>query len=240
MKDKTLEQKISLALYGTAIFFAFLFALGLILKTDLFNHWPTANEVYEISRDALTLTAYFLAPATALLLFSDWRMEHVEKTREKQVENIYSSEQKLYSALFDLDSEIEDEESLKEEGQKVIANRQKVLLSDLFKFENLLNEFDYVDEKSLKYKQLAKDILYQYKEMFYYIGLKYSSLLKMNDPKKYNTQYIDETDEQFIDRFQSMYEQDNDNYHEAVEKTWRLREGMNPLKSALMIKNKSS
>lgn len=240
MKGKTLEQKSSLALFGTAVFFAILFALGVFLKTDLLSKCPTANEVYEIGRDALTLTAYFLAPLTALLLFSDWRLEHVEKTREKQVESIYSSEQKLYSALFDLDSEIEYEESLKKEGQKAIENRQKILLSDLFKFENLLNEFDYDDENSLKYKQLAKDILYQYKEMFYYIGLKYSSLLKMNDPKQYNTQYIDETDEQFIDRFQSMYEQDNDNYHEAVGKAWRLREGMKPLKSALMIKNKSS
>ncbi|ETR94561.1 hypothetical protein [Acinetobacter lactucae] len=239
MKVKTLKEKIRDVVFWICAGGVIYLIVGYLMKTNWLSCPKQLPELYELIRDSLTLMAYFLAPAAAFILFSDWRLEHVEKSREKQVEDIYNSEQNLYSALFDLDSEIEDEESLTEEGQKIIEKQQKTLLNDIFKFENLLNDFDYEDEKSLKYKKLAQDILYQYKEMFYYTGLKYSSLLKINDPKQYNTQYTDLTDEHFIDRIQSMYEQDNENYHDAVGNAWKLRKDMKPLKSELMIKNKS-
>lgn len=77
MVKRRLKQKISCVKWSALLFAVIYFAIGVILKSDGPKFDP--DKTYELMRDSLTLTAYFLAPVAAFVLFSDWRQEHIEK-----------------------------------------------------------------------------------------------------------------------------------------------------------------
>jgi hypothetical protein len=77
MTKKTLEEKIKHVLVWAFILSIVYFAIGAYLKSDGPKFDP--SKTYELLKDTLTLTAAFLAPVAAFVLFSDWRNEHVEK-----------------------------------------------------------------------------------------------------------------------------------------------------------------
>ncbi len=76
MANMTLKEKVNTTVFWAAVFCAGYFSVGFILKTSLFTKYPSANDFYDLIRDSFTLTAYFIAPAAALVLFSDWRIQH--------------------------------------------------------------------------------------------------------------------------------------------------------------------
>ncbi|MDC4995269.1 hypothetical protein OHW19_01490 [Acinetobacter baumannii] len=239
MKDKTLEQKVSLALYGAVIFFAFLFTLGLILKADLFGHWPTASEVYEVGRDALTLTAYFLAPAAALVLFSDWRLEHVEKSREAHGKEIYNLVKQIDSQLHDLEMEIQDEEICSKLQSIYMENIYKELLSNMTKLSGLLNEFEFDDDKAKEFKELVNQIKDIQRETFVYLERMYSAIIKANDIPRYKIDYPNDTDEKFLEEQQRTYDDAKRYVQENFHKKFPLLEKLKPLKEAIKVKVES-
>ena len=62
MKKKTLEEKIKdVVFYATAFFIMYLI-IGFLIKTEYLHCGITWDKLYELFRDTLTLTAYFLAP----------------------------------------------------------------------------------------------------------------------------------------------------------------------------------
>ena len=235
----TFEEKIKYITFSAIGGFFTYLTIGLLIKSAFFSNHLSVSDFYELFRDGLTVTAYYLAPAAAILLFSDWRLEHVEKNKEKHAEDIYNLQRNLYTEIRELESEIENEDSLTIDGQKALEDRQKQVINELYKFENLSNEFEFEDAKSKEYKQLAKDLLYEYREMFWYLGLMYSSLIKISDPVQYNKEYIDEADDEFEERYRIRYQQDSQNYHEAFGRAFSLREQFKPLKDALKIKPRS-
>ncbi|MDO7201904.1 hypothetical protein ABTF35_13855 [Acinetobacter baumannii] len=159
MKDKTLEQKVSLALYGAVIFFAFLFTLGLILKADLFGHWPTASEVYEVGRDALTLTAYFLAPAAALVLFSDWRIQHNITKSDNFFDEIEHDLHQAYTEVEDIVLMLERRGKVTEEYQDLLSNKIVNLSERTQEMYVKLNNFKYKGtEEGLAYLIKCKEL----------------------------------------------------------------------------------
>lgn len=239
MKGKTLEQKISLALYGTAIFFAFLFALGLILKTDLFNHWPTGNEVYEIGRDSLTLTAYFLAPATALLLFSDWRLEHVEKSREQQGKEIYNLVKQVDSYLKELESEVEDEDNVRNDLSPKVEEVSRELIKQLSALQQNINEFSFDDEPALAFKKKVEDVLNNFRENYFLLTKIFSVLVKKHNPSKYNTEYLGEDNDSFVERQNSLYEELNGMYVENFGNNYHNLNEIRELHDQLKVKVES-
>lgn len=79
MAKKTLKQKINDLFFWTIIFFIFYIITAYLLETSWLKIVLGLPNIYEILKDGLTITATFLAPTSALLLFSDWREQHVEK-----------------------------------------------------------------------------------------------------------------------------------------------------------------
>lgn len=207
MKGKTLEQKISLVLYGAAIFFAFLFALGFILKADLLSKWPTASDFYEIGKDALTITAYYIAPAAALILFSDWRQEHVEKSREQQGREIYNLVKQVESSLKHLELEVEDEKNFVNDLAPRVEEIAKELIKHLSAIQNNLNEFSFEDEHAIAFKEKVDEILDEFRESYFLLTRIFSVLVKTHNPSKYNTEYEGEDNDSFVVRQNSMYEE---------------------------------
>lgn len=83
MTNKTLKAKIEIVCWS---------ALGLTILYFLIGAWLISDgpkfdpaKTYNLLKDTLTLTAAFLAPVAAFVLFSDWRDEH------KKISNIEQS-----------------------------------------------------------------------------------------------------------------------------------------------------
>ncbi|HEM8709447.1 TPA: hypothetical protein U2Q76_000376 [Acinetobacter baumannii] len=239
MKDKTLEQKISLAIFGTVVFFAILFALGVFLKTDLLSKWPTANEAYEIGRDALTLTAYFLAPLTALLLFSDWRLEHVEKSREQQGKAIYNLVLQINSLLGELEREIEEESNFSTDVSPIVEDLSKELIKKLSNIQHELNDFDYEDSEANEFRVAVEAIIKDFRGNYYLLSRKFTVLVKQHNPSKYNHEYLNEDNEDFIARQEGLYEEYNNEYVEGFGRIHSQLEDLKSLHNALKVKKQS-
>lgn len=87
MASRKLEDKIELTIFWLGLFCLTYLILGFILKSDLTI--PLDSTIfYEVFRDSLTLTAYFLAPTAALILFTDWRVQHASINNEKNSKEI--------------------------------------------------------------------------------------------------------------------------------------------------------
>ena len=78
MIKKSLEEKIRDVVFWTIAFFILYTIVGFLLETNWLKTAITLREVNVILKDSLTITAAFLAPVAAFVLFSDWRTEHVE------------------------------------------------------------------------------------------------------------------------------------------------------------------
>lgn len=81
MAKKTLKEKINCVKRSALLFALIYFAMGAILQSDgpVFDPGKT----YELIRDTLTITAAFLAPVAAFVLFTDWRDQHRAIKNEK-------------------------------------------------------------------------------------------------------------------------------------------------------------
>lgn len=83
MIKKTLKQKIKRVCWWTAglTILYFLVGAGLVSNGTRFDPIKT----YNLLKDTLTLTATFLAPVAAFVLFSDWREQHRQVREEAEV-----------------------------------------------------------------------------------------------------------------------------------------------------------
>lgn len=76
MKDKTLQEKIKDLLFWTVVFFILYMIIAYLLESSWLKEIRKLENLYEILKDGLTISAAFLAPASAFLLFSNWREQY--------------------------------------------------------------------------------------------------------------------------------------------------------------------
>lgn len=76
MKDKTLQEKIKDLLFWTVVFFILYMIVAYLLESSWLKEILKLDNLYEILKDGLTISAAFLAPASAFLLFSNWREQY--------------------------------------------------------------------------------------------------------------------------------------------------------------------
>ena len=75
-------------MYGTIIFFfAYMFA-ALLLNSSFLENYINFKDIYDILKDGMTITAAFLAPASAFLLFSNWREQYNAQFIDKSLINL--------------------------------------------------------------------------------------------------------------------------------------------------------
>lgn len=87
MSKESLEEKIKLTIFWLGLFCLTYLILGFIIKSDFTKTFDTLI-FYEVLRDSLTLTAYFLAPVAAFILFTDWREQHKTLKSDKFYDEI--------------------------------------------------------------------------------------------------------------------------------------------------------
>lgn len=115
MAKETLEVKIKRVRFWTLILSALYFALAAWLKSDglIFDKIKT----YELLKDTLTLTAAFLAPVAAFVLYSEWRVSHRLIKNEQLIEDLHIDirdiNYKLSMLVFNLSYQVnQDDENV--------------------------------------------------------------------------------------------------------------------------------
>lgn len=143
MGKKTLKQKINCVKWSAIGFAIIYFIIGAIIKSDGWN--LDRVKTYELFRDSLTLTAYFLAPVAAFVLFSDWRTQHKSINNEKNSIEILKI---LNTDLLDL---FNFEPRLKENSLK-FNEAQMSFHKTIGEMFILAEGIKVVDEKSMTFK----------------------------------------------------------------------------------------
>lgn len=85
MTKKSLEEKIRILGFWTFGFIFWYLVMAFFLKSNypIYEYVFDREEAYDAIKDALTLTAAFLAPVAAFVLFTDWRDQHRAIKNEK-------------------------------------------------------------------------------------------------------------------------------------------------------------
>lgn len=153
MARKKLKDKLELSIFWLGLFCLTYLIFGFILKCDL-NKPIDSSIFYEVLKDALTITATFFAPIAAIILFSDWRVEHRVKETFQLLEDIKNLSFNIQNGLGHYHAKIIKE---KENNSKVFANREdrQLILKQTIELERMSNEFLVSNKEIETFKELV-------------------------------------------------------------------------------------
>ena len=173
MAKKTLEEKIKIVKWwaiGLTIVY-------LIVGAFLVSDYPLKQSIfdplktYNLIKDALTLTATFLAPVAAFVLFSDWREPHLAMVKDEVQTNLLALEfdirKQLYLTRAELSNHALDKPTFKinhdELFEKLITFKNNIKRLERLGFVNSIyvKNINEVHEKFSKLKQLLITLNYQ-------------------------------------------------------------------------------
>ena len=203
MAKKTLEEKIKdVVIYATTFFIMYLI-IGYFIKTENLHCELTWDKLYDLFRDALTLTAYFLAPVAAFVLYSDWREPHIEKIIEDDSSKIYEGINNGINELLRILSEIEDSDNFKENNNSIPANLIDALYKKIEKL-NMLNAHLAARGSATKnFTKCAADLLEQIRCLSVELAMLCTYQLKIHNPHIHNDLICD--DQEFSEHIQEKY-----------------------------------
>ncbi len=217
MAKKTLEEKIKLVCW---------WALGLTILYFLIGAWLISDgpkfdstKTYNLLKDTLTLTAAFLAPVAAFVLFSDWREQHIEKLLEQESSEIYASYIDILDTWQHYRFEVEDDEVF---TQSTIESREAKhfgLMDRVEKAIQITEQLQSRDIKAKEFTELALNCFKEIRNLIFELNILGSFKEKQFNPQKYNFEYTDESNSEFSSRmelnFEGMQEQMMTNFSRA-------------------------
>lgn len=239
MKGKTLKGKIRDVVFWICAGGVIYLIVGYLMKTNWLSCPKPLPELYELIRDSLTLMAYFLAPAAAFVLFSDWRLEHIEKNREQQGRAIYNLVRQIDSILGDLEREIQEESNFSTDVSPIVEDLSMELIKKLSNLQHELNDFYYEDSEANAFREAVEAITNDFRGNYYLLSRKFTVLVKKHNPSKYNHEYRNEDNEAFIDRQDALYEEYDKEYLEGFGRVHSQLENLKELHKALKVKTLS-
>ncbi|MFP0263748.1 hypothetical protein [Acinetobacter pittii] len=169
MAKKDLKDKIELTIFWLGSFCLIYLIFGFILKSDLTK--PIDSSIfYEVLKDSLTITAAFLAPIAAFILFSDWRDNHRLVRNEKEVDDLFKKIRVEDLAFNKFISELAHQKD-----QKDINIMDQYLDENVILKENVilsLNELEGINTrlKDIHFYGIAKKILLSQYDLTYKIS----------------------------------------------------------------------
>lgn len=162
MANKNLKEKISRTkntfIIGTLAYIV----LGLLLLNDYsYDAHFDPKKIYDVFKDGLTLSAAFLAPVAAFVLYGEWRASHRMIKNEQLIESLHIDirdlNYKLSALVFDLTHQRkqneEDVMAIYKSDLKNLNEKQFRVLSEI---ERIKSKFDNQD-----FFNLAKEYLNQ-------------------------------------------------------------------------------
>lgn len=101
MAKKNLNEKISDVFFWTCVFLIIYLIVGFLLGSSWLSKGLTIDQSYNLFKDALSITAAFLAPVAAFVLFSDWREQHYAVKKDIYFDRRFSE---VIEIRYELDS----------------------------------------------------------------------------------------------------------------------------------------
>ncbi|MDD2947056.1 MAG: hypothetical protein PHG15_15055 [Acinetobacter sp.] len=194
MKNNELLKKVEKVGYGIFTFFFWYLVIGFFLKSDypIYEQPFNRADAYEVLKDGITLSAYILAPAIAVVLFSDWREEHASVKNEKISMEVRSLLNSTYLNMITLPS-IRDEqqfyESIKRHFQYMVE--LGILEKDITTYDELstkyMNKLEIINNLNYEcWANLQKDYYQSKDESFNtnVLGLSRQYIAKATELKK--------------------------------------------------------
>lgn len=126
MQNNQLRSKIEKVGYCIFTFFFWYLVIGFFLQSNypIYDYPFNRDVAYETLRDGLTLSAYFLAPAMAYVLFEDWRIQHKLIRAENLYDDVDSSIDDAYQRAENLMLDITQRTVGADFVEKIIKNNE--------------------------------------------------------------------------------------------------------------------
>lgn len=106
MSKKTLEEKINDVAFWAIIFLILYLIVGYLLESLWLSKPLKLDGIYDLLKDGFGITAAFLAPVAAFVLFTDWRKEHREKIKDTNIRELIKGCNRLFNEAYELNYKI--------------------------------------------------------------------------------------------------------------------------------------
>lgn len=162
MKTVTLNNKM-----WNTFWIALIASVGFFLLAALLNSNGTSfdkQKTYELLKDTLTLTAAFLAPAIAFVLFSSWKEQHFQTKIEKDAQYIYEDIVNYLNQLHKLQRVVSESKISSTKYSEVREQRGVMLLCNnelKRKIEGFGAQSEYKSDTGSRFYNKSKDV-YKY------------------------------------------------------------------------------
>lgn len=162
MSNMTYDEKTNFIIKKFLIYTPLFILLGLLLLNDYSLEAKfDPSKVYNVIKDGLTLSAAFLAPAVALVLFSSWKEQYFQTKIEKDAQSIYEDVVGYLSLLHKLERIVQKNKIDENEYQKAIELRDRLrpVSEELNrKIIGFKAQSEYESESGLLFHAKSKDI----------------------------------------------------------------------------------
>lgn len=237
MKTKTFQDRVIDTAGWTIIITLIFFAISFFVVSDISKGSKfDPQKAYNLIKDTFTFGATILTPIVAVVFFSDWKEQHVIKDLESKSNIIYSKVRSITLSFWDMQQFVEDDENLTEDKREAVNLKFSNLSNEITGFGLLISEFDKKNSTTEKFITCSNSIKDELRGKLYYLELMHGCLVKINDPIKYNNEYIGETKDEFIERNQILYADYSQNWNESHARYSRLELELEKLKDSYTVK----
>lgn len=205
MKNKTLEQKIKLVCW---------WALGLTILYLLVGAWLISDgpkfdptKTYNLLKDTLTLTAAFLAPVAAFVLFSDWREQHRNVSDEKKAFSLYQAVERINVKFLMVAVNLQTKHPRTETVFKEIDSQIEEINIEIHKIIVESNSSHTNNDVMKEFLELYQEIIkVDFLNLYGVFGMVIQHCRILTFPEDHKKLYLDgETTSQFIERQQRQF-----------------------------------
>lgn len=234
MAKKTLEEKIKNVSWYTLGLSILYFSIGGWLKSDGFHFDPA--KTYDLIKDTLTLTAAFLAPVAAFILFSDWREEHRVKLLYSSIDEIKKLVREIEDALSRIKMNIYQRDLKQKElisvAESTLLQKLLTTLSRLYIDINI----EIKDDDLEKFTSLINTFGLKVNEAKNKLGIVEYSSLKINQLRAEDTNLREEQNTEEITFYFQLFDENLSAYEEYYKEVKAISDQMILIGSK--IKNK--
>jgi len=236
MKIKTFKERV----VDTAIWTVSITIIFSIISYLFVNDFSEGSKydhqkAYNLIKDTFTFGATLLTPIAAVIFFSDWREQHIAKELEVKSQKIYESIRKINSNIFCLKQEIDDEANLTKDTRSVVDLKFEQLSSDIAELGLLINNFDLKNSTTNDYVECSNNIKNELRGSLFYLERMFSALFRGNNPSDFNTQYENETNEDYSSHCELEYMEHSHNWFEGYANYVELEKDLELMRDKFRI-----
>lgn len=125
MVQKSLKADVFNIAFWTVYFFCGYLIVGYLIDSNFLKEIPSKKEIYEIFKDSLSITAAFLAPVAAFVLFSDWKEQFFHTKIVNDAQKIYDEIDNCLRTFTKLERLLQKESLEENKFQTVIKYRDE-------------------------------------------------------------------------------------------------------------------